>query len=159
MPQRKAVQVTTTTHAYVLTWYVMLIALGVLHAMGVASHSGMDAMIGPSLTALWALLTVVSGITAAIGAVGSRFLENPTLTLWLEALGVLGLVGTSAVYIASLWTSLGPFEVVATQVPQWAIALGGLGRIAQVWVETRRIRRAVASPTPVTPPLLAEVEK
>lgn len=158
MPHRKPVQVTTTTHAYVLSWYILLTVLGILHVTNLASHSGMTNMVGPSWTALWALATVVSGITATIGAIGSRMLANPTLTLWVEAVGVAGLVLTSATYVGSLWLSLGAGSVLATQVPQWAVILGGIGRIAQIGVEVMRIRRAIASPAPALPPPLGLVE-
>lgn len=158
MPHRKPVQVTTTTHAYVLTWYAMLTVLGILHVADIAAHQVMTDMVGPTWTDLWAMGIVVSGITATIGAIGSRLLANPTMTLWVEAVGVAGLVLTAMPYVGALWLSLGAGAVLATQVPQWAVVLGGIGRIAQIGVEARRIRRAIMSPAPALPPPLGLVE-
>lgn len=155
MPHRRPVQVTTTTHACVLAWYALLTVLGVLHVTNQASHMGMTALVGEAWTALWAMLTVCAGITALVGAVGSRLMANPSSTLWIEAIGVLGLAVTSTVYVLSLWQSQGAGSVLATQVPQWAVILGGIARIAQIGVETRRIRQAVADPAPASPSPLA----
>lgn len=159
MLHRRPVQVTTTTHAFVLAFYGLLTILGVLHLINQASHMGMTALFGETVTALWALLTVVSGLIAIAGAVGSKFLANPLATLWVEAVGVLGLGVTSAMYVASLWVSQGPTAVLATQVPQWAVIIGGAARILQIAVEVRRINRAIADPAPASPPLLAEADE
>lgn len=158
MPHRKPVQVTTTTHAFVLAFYGLLTVLGVLHVTNLASHTGMLAMVGQVGTGLWALAIVVAGITASIGAVGSRLLRNPTMTLFIEAVGIVGLVATSSLYIASLWTSISPNGVLATQVPQWAVVVGGIARVAQILVETRRISHALSEPAPSQPPPLAEAD-
>lgn len=159
MPHRKPVQVTTTTHAFVLAFYAFLTVLGVLHLTNLATHAGMVALYGEVVTTLWALWIVLAGVTALAAAMGSKFLANPTITLLLEAVGVSGLAATSTIYLSSLWDSLGADAVLSTQVPHWAVVIGGVARIVQIGVESRRITRALADPMPASPSPLAEADE
>lgn len=159
MPHRRPVQITTTTHAMVITWYATMVGLGLLHVTGAASHDGMLSVFGPTWTSLWAMTHVLAALLALAGALGSKFLANPTNTLWVEAVGVGGLVVVSACYIIGLTSLFGTWGVLATQLPQWSSALGGTARVIQIAYEAKKVRTAVAKPMPASPPPLAEADE
>lgn len=157
--RREALMVTTTTHAYVIALYSLLAFLGGLHVTEVAAHTAMVNLVGEPWSAVWSLMHVLAGLCALFGALAARFMANPAFTLWIEAAGIAGLVAVYALYTLALWKDFGLTGVMVTQVFGWTVVLGGVARIAQIVVETRRIRQAVADPAPANPPPLAVADE
>lgn len=153
---REPVTVTTTTHATVISWYVLMATLGLLHLLDIASHTSVTELVGDRAVVLWSLLHHLAGLALLVSALVAARLPDPRYATAVEALACLALAGVYVIYTAALWGSFGAGGVVTTQVLGLTAVLGGGARAVQIAREHWRIRRAMARPAPADPAPLAE---
>ena len=151
----KPLTTTTTTHACAITIYVALILLSAQHLVNFARHVALSALIGPAVP-LWGALFFSGSLLALAAALISPRMRVPVKPLWVEFCGASVLTLVVGVYAFSLTWYYGWSSSPDTQTYAWTIAVGCFARAIQIFMEQRRIKRALAMSVPADPVPLAE---
>ena len=144
-----ALEVTTPTHAFVITTYAMLTILGVQHLIDVAIHTALENQYGLVVTDLWSMFHILGGGLALVGALATRRERVPITGPRIEWVGVALIALTMGIYGRSLLVEYGWTGSATTQTLAWSMAIGAAARMVQIWREQRRLARALAHPATV----------
>ncbi|MBW8171783.1 hypothetical protein K0651_01805 [Ornithinimicrobium sp. Arc0846-15] len=149
---------TSSSHAFVVVTYGMLLALGVQHTLDIARHEALTEIAGPEAIALWSVLYAQAALCALTGALAAPRTPIPREAMWVESAGCCGLVVTAGAYAASL--SAYPWSQAATaSTLSWAITLGAGGRLIQIFADQKGMRRALAADAKAAPAPLAKADR
>lgn len=152
---RRPFTLTSSSHAFVVVTYGMLVALGLQHVLDIARHEALVSQIGPEFTALWGLAYTDAALLALTGALAAPHADIPCGAMWVEAVGCAGLFLAAGAYTASI--SIYPWSDGATTgTLSWAITFGAAARVWQIIRDQRGMQRAITADAKATPAPLAK---
>lgn len=144
---RKALEITSRSHAQAVAVYAAQVCMGAAYVLGVPLAGTLVDYTGRLGTGIWALVLMVSGFTcfAAVLAPYSHSAISIRRALKVESYGCSLLAAGSAFYVvvSVLWGDLAAPTVTGYSA---MVMIGCLARVAQIHFDLKRIQRSVQTP-------------
>lgn len=153
---RRALRVTTTTHAIALAGYAGNGWVAINYLIDRANATALISISNQHITDLWSVFLLIGCAIALVAALLSPRMPNPAPVIRLEGWGAATMGVCSLIYVYSLGSHYGWDNNATTQAYGAVFGLGGLARVAQIWHENRAVKRALADPHRADPAPLAE---
>lgn len=145
MMPRSRVQITSPHHAGGLGLYGIQIALGAAYILDMAEAKSMQSLTNHIVEDAWALLLLLGGVAAIMGALNAR--AAPPRGMRAEMLACVVVAAASLVYEATLVIGNGWTEVVTTQIYAAGVGVSCALRAVQVMLERRRVVKVLGEVT------------
>lgn len=138
---RSRVHITTSTHAGGLSLYGIQVALSVAYILDLAVAKTMHDLTSPTIADLWALILLIGGLSALMGAAHAR--QSPAKGMRTEIIACIIIALASLVYEVTLVIGNGWLGVVTTQIYVVGVSTGCVVRAWQVRRERNRVISAL----------------
>lgn len=136
------VNLTSSTHAWVIVAYIFTIVNGMAFQSGLASSRGLTMLLSDWGYTVWASAMILSGVGCLIASIAMPKVLEPSGMLWAEFVSVLVLATCFGLYEWGLLL-IGLETAPTTQFLAVCFAVGGVARAIQIQVDLYRLRRAV----------------
>lgn len=147
---KRALSVTSPTHAVALAVYFILGLLGLFYVLKLSSSSALAQAMGPGVADVWGTSLMICGFGSFFSAIAAGKSKNPEANLRLEMLFTLGLFFNMALFSYMVINGFGMMAITSV-VQALAFGIGSLLRSIQIFFEVRLIGRARAHPTESDP--------